>query len=153
MAKAPELEFCFELFVNVEVPLDLGVTTHGHRRIVPVAGGRFEGPRLAGEILPGGADWQVIYPDGVVKMDARYTLRTAGGALVYLRNAALRSATPEVTKRMAAGELVDPSEYYFRTNPVFETSAPELQWMARSIFIGVAQRRPRDVSVEVWRVL
>lgn len=150
---APGLEFCFELFVEIDAPLDLGETHHGHRRIVPIAGGRFEGPRLEGTIVPGGADWQVIHPDGVVDIDTRYTLKTKAGALVYLKNAGLRYATPAVTKRMTAGELVAPSEYYFRTNPVFETSAPELQWMVQSLFVGVAERRPHDVSVQVWRVM
>ena len=151
--KAPGMEFCFELFVQVDAPLDLGETAHGHRRIVPIAGGSFTGPRLEGTVVPGGADWQVIHPDGVVDIDTRYTLKTKDGALVYLKNSGLRYATPEVTKRMAAGELVPPSQYYFRTTPVFETSAPELQWMVRSLFVGVAERRPRDVSVQVWRVL
>lgn len=151
--RAPELEYCFELLVQVDAPMDLGETQHGHRRIVPIAGGSFSGPKLEGVVVPGGADWQVIHPDGVVEIDTRYTLKTKDGALIYLRNAGLRYATPEVTARMAAGELVSPTQYYFRTSPVFETAAPGLQWMVHSLFVGVAERRPKDVSVQVWRVL
>lgn len=151
--KAPGMEYCFELSVQVDAAMDLGETQYGHRRIVPIAGGSFKGPKLEGIVVPGGADWQVIHPDGMVEIDTRYTLKTRDGVLVYLRNAGLRYATPVVTRRMAAGELVSPTQYYFRTTPVFETAAPELQWMVHSLFLGVAERRPKDVSVQVWRVL
>ena len=150
--KPPALEFCFNLFVQIATPLDLGETQQGHRRIVPITGGHFAGPRLQGEIVPGGADWQVIHPSGVVEIDTRYTLKTRDGGLIYLRNPGLRYATPEITHRMAQGELVKPTDYYFRTNPVFETSVPALQWMVQSFFLGIAERRPNDVSVQVWRV-
>ena len=73
--KAPGMEFCFELLVQLDEPMDLGETAHGHRRIIPIAGGSFTGPRLEGMVVPGGADWQVIHPDGVVDIDTRYTLK------------------------------------------------------------------------------
>ena len=64
----------------------------------------------------------------------------------------MRHAPPEVTKKLLAGQPVDPSQVYFKTVPTFETSAPELQWLTRSIFVGTGERRPAEVVIRVWRV-
>ena len=74
MPVSPELEFAFEIVANIGTPLDLGLTPHGRRRIIPVLGGHFEGPGIRGRILPGGADWQILRADGAAELDARYTL-------------------------------------------------------------------------------
>ena len=152
MPSPPELEFAFELVAQVGVPLDLGVTPRGHRRIVAVNGGRFEGPALRGRILPGGADWQILRADGAAELDARYTLQTDQGALIYVSNRGMRHGPPEVLRRLNAGEPVDPASYYFRTVAQFETSAPDCDWLNRSLFIGVGERYPDRVVVRFWRV-
>jgi hypothetical protein len=124
----------------------------GRRRIVPILGGTFEGPDLRGTILPGGADWQIVRADGFTELDTRYTIETDAGAKVYVQNAGIRHAPPAITEKLLAGQMVDPSQVYFRTVPVFETSAPELQWMTRAIFVGSGERRPSDVIVRFWRL-
>jgi hypothetical protein len=150
---APQLEFAFEAAVEIGAPLDLGLTALGRRRIIPILGGRFEGPALRGRILPGGADWQIVRADGSAELDARYTLETDRGVLIYVVNRGMRQGPPEVLKRLNAGELVDPASYYFRSVPSFETSAAECQWLTRAIFIGVGERRPDSVTVRFWKVL
>ncbi len=82
---------------------ELGDTPQGRRRIINITGGRFSGERLSGRVLPGGADWQVIRTDGVADLDARYTLETNDGALIYVRNHGLRHGPPEVLKQLMAG--------------------------------------------------
>ena len=79
---------------------ELGATPLGRRRVIPITGGRFSGERLSGRVLPGGADWQVIRADGVADLDARYTLETADGALIYVRNKGYRHGPDEVIKRL-----------------------------------------------------
>ncbi|MGA0805896.1 MAG: DUF3237 domain-containing protein [Pseudohongiellaceae bacterium] len=148
----PELEFAFEIRATVAQPRDFGVMDHGRRRVVDITGGTFEGPTIKGRIIPGGADWQSIQEDGLSRLDTRYALETDDGKLIYVQNAALRHAPPEVMARLNAGEIVDPGLVYFRTVPTFETSAPELKWLERSVFIGVGQRFPEDVRVQFWRV-
>jgi hypothetical protein len=143
----PELEFLFEARVKVGVPLELG-----NRRIVPILEGTFEGPELRGRVLPGGADWQELRADGVVELEARYPLETDRGQLVYVRNCGIRHASPETMADLRAGRVVDPALVYCRTVPVFETAAPELQWLTRSVFIGVADRYPSEVVIRFWRV-
>jgi len=148
----PTLVFAFELRAQVAPPLVVGEIAAGTRRIVQITGGTFEGPGFKGRVLPGGADWQIIHADGFTELDTRYTIETDTGKTVYVQNAGIRHAAPDVMKQLLAGQPVDPALVYFRTVPSFETSAPELQWLTRAIFIGVGQRNPSDVLIRFWRV-
>ena len=140
------------LTVQVGPPTELGEVPRGRRRIIPILGGTFEGPKLRGKVVPGGADWQIVRADGLAELDTRYLLQTDAGSLIYIQNAGIRHAPPDVTKKLLAGQPVDPSQVYFKTVPIFETSAPELQWLTRSIFVGTGERRPTEVVIRVWRV-
>ena len=124
----------------------------GRRRIIPITGGTFRGERLSGRVLPGGADWQVIRSDGVAELDARYTLETEDEALIYVRNFGYRHGPADVIKRLAAGEAVDPSLYYMRTTPRFETGAERYQWLNRIICVATGARRKAAVELDVYEV-
>jgi Protein of unknown function (DUF3237) len=152
MAAEPQPEFVGTVEAEVAAPLLVGPGATGERRIVPILGGRVSGPRLEGEILPGGADYQLIRPDGVAEIEARYTLRLADGALVYVVNRGLRHAAPEDMARLLRGEPVPPERVYFRTAPVFETAAPAHAWLQRSLFLGLGERRPDSVRVRIFAV-
>ncbi len=145
-------EFVAEVEASVGPPISLGAGPLGERRIVPILGGTISGPRLVGEVLPGGADFQLIRPDGVAEIEARYTLRLADGALVQVTNRGLRHAAPEDMARLLRGEPVPPDRVYFRTAPVFETPAPALSWLTRSLFIGLGERRPDSVLIRIFAV-
>jgi hypothetical protein len=138
----------FDLRVQVGKPVEIG-----RRRIVPILGGAFEGSGIKGTVLPGGADYQVIHPDGFTEADARYVLETDRGARVYVVNRGMRHGPPDAIAKLNAGEAVDPSLIYFRTVPTFETSAPELLWITRAVFIGVGERYPAEVVIRFFRVL
>ena len=148
----PRLTFAFEARVTVAPPTEIGEVPHGRRRIVQILGGTFEGPAIKGKVLPGGADWQIIQPDGFSELDTRYTLETDKGQIIYVQNKGIRHAAPDVMKRLLAGEAVDPALVYFRTVPTFETSSPDLQWLARSVFVGIGERYPSDVRIRFFRV-
>jgi hypothetical protein len=148
----PRLTLAFELRATVGPPLEVGQVAQGRRRIVAITGGTFEGPGIKGKVLPGGADWQIIRADGFSELDTRYTLETDKGQIIYVQNAGIRHAAPDVMKRLLAGETVDPSLVYFRTVPTFETASPELQWLTRAIFVGTGERYPNDVRIRFWRV-
>ena len=147
-----ELQPLMHVKVTLEPIRDLGDTPLGRRRIIGITGGSFAGPRLSGRILPGGADWQVIRSDGVAYLDARYTLETSDGALIYVRNKGYRHGPKEVIERMARGEEVDPSLYYMRTTPWFETSAAQYAWLNRIICIGTGARRAAAVELDFFEV-
>ncbi len=149
----PALEFAFEVRARVADPTVVGRLPTGTRRIIEILGGTFEGPRLKGTLLAGGADWQIVREDGFTDIDARYTLRTDEGHLIYVSNVGIRHAPPDVIRRLNAGEAVDPSQVYFRSVPRFETAEPALQWLMRSIFVATGERYPNGVVIRFWRVL
>ena len=148
----PRLTYTMTLRVKVGNPTEFGEVPRGRRRMIPILGGTFEGPNVGGKVVPGGADWQIVRADGLAELDTRYTLQTGTGGLNYIQNAGIRHASREITKKLLAGEPVDPSRVYFKTVPTFETSASELQWLTRAIFIGVGERQPNDVIIHVWKV-
>jgi hypothetical protein len=148
----PRLVFAFELRAQVGPPLVVGQVPAGTRRIVQITGGTFEGPGIKGKVVPGGADWQIIRADGFSELDTRYTLETDKGQTIYVQNAGMRHAPPDVMKKLLAGQPVDNALVYFRTVPKFETAAPELQWLTRAIFVGLGERYPNDVVVRFWRL-
>jgi hypothetical protein len=156
MCSMPALrtELLCELEARLGPPREFGETPRGGRRFFPVTGGSFEGPRLRGEVLPEGGDWAMARRDDVLELDVRITLRTDDGALIYARYPGLRRATPEVLLRWARGEAVDPGEYYFRTTPLFETSAPQYAWLNSIIAVGVGERRPPSrVAYSIFEIL
>jgi hypothetical protein len=126
---------------------ELGDTPLGRRRIIGITGGQFFGERLSGRVLPGGADWQVIRGDGVADLDARYTLETSDGALIYVRNRGYRHGSVEIAKKLSSGEEVDPSLYYMRTTPWFETGDARYAWLNRIVCVATGARRPAAVEL------
>jgi hypothetical protein len=149
----PKLEFIFAARVTVDLPLDLGDVAKGGRRIVPITGGDFSGPQLRGKVLPGGADWQILRGDGVAELEARYTLRTDDGGLIYVRNHALRHGPADVIAALTAGRPVDPASYYFRGATFFETSAARYAWIAKHIIVCTAEREPAGVKLRFYSLL
>lgn len=148
-----KLQALFKADIELAPAQELGAGPLGRRRIVAITGGRFFGERFSGRVLPGGADWQVIRADGVAELDARYTLETADGALVYVRNRGYRHGPAEILKRLAAGENIDPARYYMRTTPLFETGDGRYAWLNRMVCVAGGARRPGAVELEVFEVL
>ena len=149
----PELQHLCSIDVDVGPIRDLGPTPHGRRRIIAILGGRVTGPRLEAEIVPGGADWQYVRSDGVLELEARYSIRTKDGTEIAVINRGLRRAPPEIMERMARGEAVDPALVYFRTAPIFEAPAGPYDWLNRSVFLATAARLPDKVQIRVFEVL
>lgn len=148
----PSLRLLYRSVVDIDVPLSVGRLAVGERRIINITGGSFTGPRLSGIILPGGADWQIIRSDGITAVEARYTLQTHDGALIYVNNRGLRHGPEAVMARVAAGESVDPRLYYFRTTPVFETGSAAYQWLNGIVAVGVGERHADQVVITVYEV-
>ncbi|MDE3105735.1 MAG: DUF3237 domain-containing protein [Acidobacteriota bacterium] len=151
--RAPELEFVCQLRVTIGEATETGLTPAGRTRVIPITGGSCTGPRLLGTVLPGGADWQLVRPDGTTLLNAQYALETAEGARVEIHNQGVRFDPQGALARMQAGEVVDPSAYYFRTTPRFHTAATQYQWLMQSVFVADAERYVDCVMVRVWRVL
>jgi len=112
----------FDIVVDLNPKLNIGDGPLGRRILFGAAGGTFEGLRLRGEVVPGGGDWALFRADGAMSLDVRLTLRTHDGALVHMTYGGRWITPPELRVEMADPAKryqVDPSRYYFRTNPLF----------------------------------
>jgi hypothetical protein len=156
MTEAPlplRTEFLFRMALAAGAPQMAAPGRGGELRVIPVTGGRFEGPRLRGEVVPGTtADWLRVEPDGTAHMDVRLVMRTERGQLFYMRYSGIRTGAPEVLARLGAGEAVDPADYYFRIAIRFETGDAELAWLNRVLALGVGQRPPGGPTYDVYVV-
>jgi hypothetical protein len=139
--------------ITAAPPQKLGTVPHGIRSIVPVTGGNFEGARLRGKVLPGRGDWLLLRSDGVLELDLRITLETDDHALIYMTFQGIRDAPPDVIAALGRGEVVDPTSYYFRTLPRFETSAERYAFLNRIITIGVGETRPDGAVHRIDEIL
>ena len=153
MTEAPRLEFVFEARVTIAPTVEMGETPRGRQRMIPILGGEVEGPDFRGEVLAGGADWQIIRPDGAAELTAQYVIRAADGANIAVTNRALRHAPPAVNAKLLAGEKVDPGLVYFRGSPSFACASPAHDWLNRYIFVCTGERWPDGVKINFFRVL
>jgi hypothetical protein len=147
-----QLERLFRAEVTLAPAQEIGAGPAGRRRIIPITGGTVSGERLSGRVLPGGADWQIVRADGVAYLDARYTIETHDGALVYVRNQGYRHGPQSVIARLAAGETVDPATYYMRTTPWFETGDERYDWLNRTVCVGSGERLASAVRIDFYAV-
>lgn len=142
----------FTIHAELAAMMTLGRTPYGERRIIDITGGTVRG-KLNGRIVPGGADWQIVRSDGAADIQARYTIETDAGARILVDSRGLRHGPPEVLERLARGETVDPSLYYFRTAMRFETADPAADWLNRILAIAHGAREARAVRLDVFEVL
>ena len=120
--------------------------------MIPILGGTFTGERLAGRVMPGANDYQIIRRDGVLELQARYVIETATKALIYVENTGLRDGPADLLAAQARGELVDPGLIYFRAAPRFETAAPAYQWLTRRLFVSAGARFPDRVEIRFFEI-
>ncbi len=145
--------FLCELTASLGDSQEIGKARRGTRKILPVTGGKIEGPKIRGTLLPFGADWLLTRPDGVQELDVRITAQTDDEELIYIHYGGLYWDSPEVSSRLDKGESVDPSEYYFRTTPIFETSSVRYGWLNNAICVGVGKVIPGGVHYKIYQIL
>jgi hypothetical protein len=148
----PTLTHLYDMHVDLEPPQAIGPTPAGNRQVFIVKGGTFEGPRIKGVVLPGGGDWALLRSDGAIQLDVRATARTNDGALIYAAYSGLIHGPLEALGRATAGDDVPLSEYYFFTNPMFQTASEKYAWLNQAIAIGRGRVVPNGVEYRVWAV-
>jgi hypothetical protein len=147
-------EYAFTARVSVDSPTVVGNGPEGLRRFVAILGGTICGPLLTGKVLAGSGDWQVLRADGVLNVEARYTLETSDGVLIACTNRGIRHGPPDIMARLMRGEPVPTDSYYFRTTAQFEAPlGSPYEWMNRAMFAGKAEREPNAAIVHFFRVL
>jgi len=146
-------EFLFAAKFAVDKPKILERTPFGTRIIAGVSGGSFEGPKLRGTVGPTGGDWILVRNDGAWQMDVRLTLVTDDDHLIYMTYRGVRHGPADVLAAIARGEVVDPSAYYFRNAPFFETGSDKYGWLNRIVTVGTGHRLPDGPLYEFYQVL
>ena len=152
MADEPAFELLYEVSVDLEPPQQIGDTGRGTRIIFPLKGGRFEGPRLRGRVVPGGADWLLLRADGTGELDVRGMLETDDGALLYVTYRGYVTRVPELVSRWQGGEAVPREEHYFVVTPYYETAAPQYAWLTQTACVGLGSLVRGGVSYRVFAV-
>jgi hypothetical protein len=148
-----ETRYVFSLAIKVGAPILAGDLGYGVRRIIPILGGEVRGQGIEGTILPVGADFQIIRPNGFTELEAKYAFEMDDGAIVYIENVGVRFGPKPLLDRIATGEIVDPDLIYFRSVPKFETGCQKYRWLTEHLFIGVGARHPDRVEIDVHQVL
>jgi hypothetical protein len=143
----------FVMRLDVRPLLIVGATPGAVRRVGVVPGGSFEGERLSGAVLEGGSDWQMVRSDKSTTLNVRLVLKTKDDALIGMTYQGVRHGPPDVIERIEKGEVVDPGSYYFRINPVFETSSAKYDWINRVIAVGIGHRQADGPIYSVFEVL
>ena len=152
MLPIPTLRHVADFNVELAPITEMGDGRGGKRQIIPIVGGRVSGPCFNGKIMNVGADWQTVFSSGLAELDTRYAFRTDDGAVIEITNFGFRHGSPDVMRRVAAGEDVDPSSYYMRTHAKLETGHPEYEWVNRTLFIGVGARLKSNVRLSLYTI-
>jgi len=153
MKPALQTRYVFTITAHVGRATSAGDIGTGVRRIIPVTGGEVKGRDLNGRVLAGGADFQIIRPNQLIELEAKYAFETDDGAVVYVENRGIRFGPIELMERLNRGEAVDPNLIYFRTVPKFETGTAKYRWLMQRLFIGSAARHVDRVVIDVHEVL
>jgi hypothetical protein len=145
--ETPALEHVMTVRATIDAPITMGKTPRGQRRVIPIAGGTFEGAGLKGTIMPGGEDWQALREDGVTELDAQYWLRTDDGVIIRVRN--------QVLLNPPAQGVAD-AKQYTRSAVKFEAPLGKYDWLNKAVFVGTlavdTTQRPPVVTLRFFKV-
>jgi hypothetical protein len=153
MEPALQTRYVFTITAHIGSVTSAGDIGTGVRRIIPITGGEVKGKDVNGKVCAFGADFQIIRPNELIELEAKYAFETDDGAVIYVENRGIRFGPVELMKRLKRGEAVDPSLIYFRTVPKFETGSEKYRWLMQSLFIGSAARHADRVVIDVHQVL
>ena len=145
--------YVFTITARIGEVTTAGETGHGVRRIIPITGGEVKGENINGRVCAFGADFQIIRPNELIDLEARYAFETDDGAVVYVENKGIRFGPIELLRKLKRGEPVDPKLIYFRTVPKFETGAEKYRWLIENLFVASGARHADRVVIDVHQVL
>ena len=137
MCDTPSCEFVYEAIVDIADTNSLGQSPMGQRFIVNILGGEFDGPRLKGKVLPGGADRQLVRPDGVKELDALYEIQTNDGIVITVHNQVII-------------DMPSPDQRYACSVVKFHAPAGHYEWLNKRIFVGnLESQKPSRHAVKI----
>ena len=146
-------KYAFTITARIGDVTSAGDIGHGTRRVIPIIGGEVRGEGMNGKVCPFGADFQIIRPDELIELEAKYALEMDDGAVIYVENVGIRFGPKDLLEKLKRGEPVDPTLIYFRTRPRFETGSAKYRWLMQYLFVGSAARHADRVVIDVHQVL
>ena len=146
------VDHLFDMHVNLQ-PAQPITTPVGVRMTFITTGGIIDGPKLQGEILPGGGDWLIVGNDGVGRVDVRATLRSHDGVLIHYEARGIIKVPADGLQRLAAGEVLAFDETYVRTTPKFETADERYAWLSDLVAVGYNVLSPNHIDYRIFQVL
>ena len=154
--QVPMLELAFHVRLDFEEGPRMRFAP-GHmemtRGFVGLKGGEVYGPRLTGRVVPhSGGDWPRMWASGLIEFEAHYMLETADGAPIYIHNRGIAYSSPETLARIEAGQTPVPEDTYCRVTPRFEAPSGPHEWLNRTVFVGVAERRGNSTFFDYYAV-
>jgi Protein of unknown function (DUF3237) len=152
MAPMLETKYVFTITARIAEVTTAGDIGHGVRRIIPIIGGEVSG-EINGKVLPFGADFQIIRPNELIELEAKYAFETDDGAVVYVENKGIRFGPVELLEKLKRNEPVDPKLIYCRTVPKFETGAGKYRWLMECLFVASVARHADRVVIDVFQVI
>jgi hypothetical protein len=153
MTPVLQTKYVFTITANIGAVTSAGDIGSGVRRIIPITGGEVRGDNINGKVCAFGADFQIIRPNELIELEAKYAFETDDGAVVYVENKGLRFGPVDLLQKLKRGEPVDPELIYFRTVPKFETGHEKYRWLMQHLFIGSAARHADRVVIDVHQVM
>src|ERR1700744_694755 len=153
MTPVLQTKYVFTITAHIAGVTTAGDIGSGIRRIIPITGGEVKGEGIRGKVCPVGADFQIIRPNELIELEAKYAFETDDAATVYVENKGLRFGPIDLLQKLKRGEPVDPTLIYFRTVPKFETGSEKYRWLMQHLFIGSAARHADRVVIDVHQVL
>src|ERR1700704_4675572 len=153
MTPVLQTKYVFTITARIGDVTSAGDIGTGVGPVHPIIGGEVKGAGVSGKVLPFGADFQIIRPNELIELEAKYAFETDDGAVVYVENKGIRFGPIELLQRLKRGEPVDPRLIYFRTVPKFETGRKKPGWLMKTFFIGPPPRHADRVVIDVHQVL
>lgn len=153
----PQFRYLCSYQANFTEPQQMVGKAHfGRRMIAALTGGTLTGERLRGRVMPSGGDWATIDDNGTLRLDARITLETHDGALIYVSYRGVLRPMPIVRKySLQGGPKTDEerAEIYFRTTPIFETGDERYAWLNEIVTVGMGASIGGAVTYDVFEIL
>src|SRR6201996_4539332 len=153
MSPVLQTKYVFTITAHIAGVTTAGDIGSGIRRIIPITGGEVKGEGINGKVCAFGADFQIIRPNELIDLEAKYAFETDDGATIYVENRGIRFRPLDLLEKLKRGEPVDPALIYFRTHPRFETGHEKYRWLMQHIFVGSAARHADRVIIDVHMVL
>src|ERR1700744_3249125 len=153
MTPVLQTKYVFTITAHIAGVTTAGDIGSGIRRIIPITGGEVKGEGINGKVCPFGADFQIIRPNELIDLEAKYAFETDDGAVVYVENKGMRFGPVELLQKLKRGEPVYPNLIYFRTVPKFETGHEKYRWLMQHIFVASAARHADRVVIDVHQVM